>query len=324
MKKYNHLTQKQRYTISVCLKEKMSMTQIARMIGVNKSTVSREVRRNSNSSGRYTCRDAEMFARMNAERSHRPRKMTEEFKEEITGLLRRKWSPETIVGHYRRHGRECVSAEWIYHLVRQDKAEGGVLYRSLPHSLKYRRRPVSGAIPIRNRVSIDERPAIVSLRQRFGDWELDTIVGPGGKGAIVTIVERISKKMLMAYCPHGKNARKMARLVVALLRPYKDFVHTITTDNGTEFAEHEYIARKLHRKVYFAHPYTSWEKGLIENTNKLIRQYIPKDTVLSSLSLDYISFVQNEINARPRKLLNFDTPKNKFLLLLHNCVALDS
>ena len=324
MKQYNHLTQKQRYTISVCLKEKMSIAQIARMIGVDKSTVSREIRRNSNSSGRYTCRDVEMFARMNAGRSHRPRKMTEELKDEITELLRKKWSPETIVGHYRRHGRECVSAEWIYHLVRQDKAAGGVLYRSLPHCLKHRRRPVSSTIPIRNRVSIDERPAVVSLRQRFGDWELDTIVGPGGKGAIVTLVERISKKMLMAYCPHGKNARKMALLIVALLRPYKDFVHTITTDNGTEFAEHEYIASKLHCRVYFAHPYSSWEKGLIENTNKLVRQYIPKDTVLSSLSIDYISFVQNEINNRPRKLLNFDTPKNKFLLLLHNCVALGS
>lgn len=322
MKKYNHLTQRQRYTISVCLKEKISITQIARLIGVDKSTVSREIRRNSNSSGHYASRDAEMFARMSAERSHQPRKMTEELREEITGMLQRKWSPETIVGYMKRRGRECVSAEWIYHLVRKDKAEGGDLYKSLPHRLKHRRRPVGGTVPIKNRVSIDERPDIVSLRNRFGDWEMDTIVGPCGKGVIVTLVERITKKMLMAYCPHGKNAKALARLVVALLMPYRDFVHTITTDNGTEFAEHEYIARKLGCRVYFAHPYSSWEKGLIENTNKLIRQYIPKSTVLSSLSTDYITCVQTEINLRPRKLLDFDTPKNKFLLYLHNRVAL--
>ena len=322
MKKYNHLTHEQRYTISVCLKENKSKSEIARLIGVSKSTVCREIKRNSNSNGRYALNDAEMFARMSSARSHRPRKMTDEMKSEIIKLLRRKWSPETIVGHMKRHGRECVSAEWIYHLVRQDKADGGVLYKNLPHSLKHRRRPVNNPIPIRNRVSIDQRPEIVSRRQRFGDWEMDTIVGPCGKGVIVTLVERLSRKMLMAYCPKGKNAKALARVVVALLRPYEFFVHTITTDNGTEFAEHEYIARKLHCYVYFAHPYSSWEKGLIENTNKLIRQFIPKNTILSSLSAEYISFVQAEINLRPRKLLDFDTPKFKFMLYLHNRVAL--
>ena len=199
---------------------------------------------------------------------------------------------------------------------------GGGLYKNLPHSLKHRRRPVNNPIPIRNRVSIEQRPEIVSRRQRFGDWEMDTIVGPCGKGVIVTLVERLSRKMLMAYCPRGKNAKALARIVVSLLRPYEFFVHTITTDNGTEFAEHEYIATKLHCHVYFAHPYSSWEKGLIENTNKLIRQFIPKNTILSSLSAEYISFVQAEINLRPRKLLDFDTPKYKFMLYLHNRVAL--
>lgn len=322
MREYNHLTQEQRYTISVCLKEKISKSQTARMIGVNVSTVSREISRNSNSSGHYTCKDAEMFARMRSERSHRPRKMTEGLKKEITSLIRRKWSPETIAGYFKKQGRECVSAEWIYHLVREDKAEGGVLYRSLPHRLKHRRRPEGGTMPIKNRVSIEQRPAVVSLRQRFGDWEMDTIVGPGCKGVIVTLVERLTRKMLMASCPHGKNARDMARIVVSLLRPYKDFVHTITTDNGSEFAEHEYIARKLGCSVFFAHPYCSWEKGLIENTNKLIRQFIPKTAQLSSLSPVFISFVQAEINLRPRKLLDFDTPKNKFLIFLHDPLVL--
>ena len=317
MKRYNHLTREQRYTISVCLKENKSRSEIARLIGVSKSTVSREIKRNSNSVGRYVLKDAEMFARMNSERSHAPRKMTKELRSEIIRLLERKWSPETISGYLKSQGRDCVSAEWIYHLVRQDKAEGGVLYKSLPHSLRHRRRPVSSPIPIKNRVSIDERPDIVSQKARFGDWEMDTIVGPGGKGVIVTLVERLTKKMIMSYCPKGKNAKALARIVVALLLPYRDHVHTITTDNGSEFADHLYIAKRLRCRVYFAHPYSSWEKGLIENTNKLIRQFIPKGTVLSSLSGDFISHVQSEINLRPRKLLNFDSPKNKFLLYLH-------
>jgi IS30 family transposase len=173
-------------------------------------------------------------------------------------------------------------------------------------------------------VSIDERPAVVDAKARFGDWEMDTIVGKDGKGAIVTLVERTTKKMLMAKSPKGKNAKAIARLVVQMLRPFEHHVLSITTDNGTEFAEHKYIAKKLHTKVYFAHPYSSWEKGLIENTNKLVRQYIPNGTDFSSLSDNYILFVQTELNLRPRKLLNFSSPKQKFFLSLHNGVALGS
>lgn len=254
----------------------------------------------------------------------RPRKLSKADWQEIEQCLKRHWSPETIAGVRKRDGKTCVSIEWIYHIVRRDKARGGTLYTYLPHHLKHRRRPVSARIPIRDRVSIDERPAVVDAKARFGDWEMDTIVGKDGKGAIVTLVERTTKKMLMAKSPKGKNAKAIARLVVQMLRPFEHHVLSITTDNGTEFAEHKYIAKKLHTKVYFAHPYSSWEKGLIENTNKLVRQYIPNGTDFSSLSDDYILHVQTEINLRPRKLLNFYSPKQKFLLSLHNSVALGS
>ena len=173
-------------------------------------------------------------------------------------------------------------------------------------------------------MSIDERPAVVDAKARFGDWEMDTIVGKDGKGAIVTLVERITKKMLMAKSPKGKNAKAVAKPVVQMLRPFERHVLSITTDNGTEFADHKYIAKMLHAKIFFAHPYSSWEKGPIENTNKLIRQYIPKDTDFSSLSDDFILSVQTELNLRPRKLLNFSTPKQEFLLSLHHGVALRS
>ena len=165
---------------------------------------------------------------------------------------------------------------------------------------------------------------MVDAKARFGDWEMDTIIGKDGKGAIVTLVERTTKKLIMAKSPKGKNAKAVARLVVQMLRPFEQHVHSITTDNGTEFAEHKYMARMLHTKVFFAHPYSSWEKGLIENTNKLIRQYSPNGTDFHTVSNDYIRFVQNELNLRPRKLLNFDSPKSKFLLSLHLGVALRS
>lgn len=322
MKKYNHLTREQRYTISVCLQKKMSLTKIANLINVSKSTVSREVKRNSNMYRHYVAIDAQQFSEMRKTIPRRPRKLSKEDWQDIEQCLKRHWSPETIAGVRKREGKTCVSIEWIYHIIRQDKDRGGTLYTYLPHHLKHRRRPVSSRIPIKDRVSIDERPAVVDAKARFGDWEMDTIVGKNGKGAIVTLVERTTKKLIMAKSPKGKNAKAVAKLVVQLLRPFEHHVLSITTDNGTEFAEHKLIAKKLHTKVYFAHPYSSWEKGLVENTNKLIRQYIPKDTDFSSLSDDYILFVQTELNLRPRKLLNFFSPKQKFLLSLHNGVAL--
>ena len=322
MKKYNHLTREQRYTISVCLQKKMSLTKIANLINVSKSTVSREVKRNSNMYRHYVAIDAQQFSEMRKTIPRRPRKLSKEDWQDIEQCLKRHWSPETIAGVRKREGKTCVSIEWIYHIIRQDKDRGGTLYTYLPHHLKHRRRPVSSRIPIKDRVSIDERPAVVDAKARFGDWEMDTIVGKNGKGAIVTLVERTTKKLIMAKSPKGKNAKAVAKLVVQLLRPFEHHVLSITTDNGTEFAEHKLIAKKLHTKVYFAHPYSSWGKGLVENTNKLIRQYIPKDTDFSSLSDDYILFVQTELNLRPRKLLNFFSPKQKFLLSLHNGVAL--
>lgn len=324
MKKYNHLTKEQRYTISVCLKKKMSLTDIAKLIGVSKSTVSREIKRNSNMYRHYVATDAQQFSERRKSVPRRPRKLSREDWREIERCIKMHWSPETIAGVRKRDGKPYVSIEWLYHIIRQDKEHGGNLYTYLPHRLKHRRRPVSSRIPIKDRVSIEERPDVVDAKARFGDWEMDTIIGKDGKGAIVTLVERTTKKLLMAKSPKGKNAKAVAKLVVQMLRPFERHVLSITTDNGTEFAEHKYIAKKLHTKVYFAHPYSSWEKGLIENTNKLVRQYIPNGTDFHTLSDDFILHVQSELNLRPRKLLNFFSPKQKFLLSLHNCVALRS
>lgn len=318
-----HITQVQRYEIAAYLRAGFSQAEIARLLNKSRSVICREINRNKNSRGHYSGSDAEMFSRMRKEKKRSPRKLTRLMREEIVGMIRElHCSPECVCGYFRRLGKPCVSHEWIYNLIRRDKAGGGDLYRCLPHSLKHRRRPVNKPMPIADRVSIDERPAVVEDRCRFGDWEMDTIVGKAGKGVIVTLVERTSKKLLMARSPKGKDSKSVARLVVQLLMPFSKHVLSITTDNGSEFADHKYIAKKLHTSVYFAHPYSSWEKGLIENTNKLIRQFIPKDTDFSSLSDDYILHVQTLINRRPRKLLNFFSPKQIFLLSLHNSVAL--
>ena len=313
----------QRYEIAAYLRAGFSQAEIARLLNKSRSVICREINRNKNSRGHYSGGDAEMFCRMRKEKKRSPRKLTDQMRDEIVGMIRElRCSPECVCGYFRRLGKPCVSHEWIYSLIRRDKAEGGDLYRHLPHSLKHRRRPVGAHIPIKDRVSIDERPAVVDAKTRFGDWEMDTIIGKDGKGAIVTLVERTSKKLIMAKSPKGKNAKAIAKLVVQMLRPFEKHVLSITTDNGTEFAEHKYIAKMLHTKVYFTHPYSSWEKGLVENTNKLIRQYIHKDTDFSSLSDDFIIHVQSLINRRPRKLLNFFSPKQIFFLSLHNCVAL--
>lgn len=318
-----HITQVQRYEIAAYLRAGFSQAEIARLLNKSRSVICREINRNKNSRGHYSGGDAEMFSRMRKEKKRSPRKLTRLMRDEIVGMIRElHCSPECVCGYFRRLGKPCVSHEWIYALIRKDKADGGDLYRYLPHSLKHRRRPVNKPMPIADRVSIEERPAAVDERCRFGDWEMDTIVGKAGKGVIVTLVERTSKKLLMARSPKGKDSKTVARLVVQLLMPFSNHVLSITTDNGSEFADHKYIAKKLHTSVYFAHPYSSWEKGLIENTNKLIRQFIPKGTAFSSLSDDYILHVQTLINRRPRKLLNFFSPKQIFLLSLHNGVAL--
>ena len=182
MKRYNHLTKEQRYTISVCLRKKMSLSAIAKLIDVSKSTVSREIKKNSNMYRHYVAIEAQQFSEMRKKIPRRPRKLSKEDWQDIEQCLKRHWSPETIVGVRKREGKTCVSIEWLYHIIRRDKERGGTLYTYLPHHLKHRKKPVSSRIPIKDRVSIDERPAVVDSKSRFGDWEMDTIVGKDGKG----------------------------------------------------------------------------------------------------------------------------------------------
>ena len=317
MKKKNQLTREQRYQISALRQAGHSQKEIAGIIGKDKSVISRELKRNSGKHGYYPALAQEM-ADERKERLRRPRKFTDVVRKRVLhDLCEEQYSPEQIVGLARREGREMVSHTRIYQFIREDKESGGKLYLHLRHKLKHRKRPVVGRCAIKGRVSIEERPAIVDARSRFGDWEIDTIVGKDNKGAIVTLTERKTGYLLMEKLPQGKNAKALAETVIRMLMPFKKWVHTITSDNGTEFAEHKMIAKRLDAQFFFCHPYSSWERGLNEYTNGLVRQYTPKGKPFEMYDDLYIKNVQYKINKRPREKLDFDCPKNLFFALLH-------
>ncbi|KAA6335557.1 hypothetical protein EZS27_016235 [termite gut metagenome] len=267
-----------------------------------------------------------MYVDERKERFRGNRRFTESIKRKIIKeLTGEQWSPEQIVGKARKEGQPMVSHERIYQFIRDDKASGGVLYKNLRHRLKHRKRAVGGKkVIIPDKVSIEQRPEIVNQKQRFGDWEIDTIVGKENKGAILTATERKTGFLLMKKLPKGKHAKALAKELVFLLLPYKDHVHSITSDNGTEFYEHKWIAQKLDTDYFFAHPYSSWERGLNEYTNKLIRQYVPKKQTITNYNDDRIKNIQLKINRRPRKKLNFEEPVRVFYKMLNKKVAFNT
>jgi len=312
------ITHEQRYQIEAYLKSGKSKDFISSQLAINRSNIYREVKRNSQKRGIYRASYAQMLCDERKERLKRKRSFDQAKENLIKGYIEKEqWSPEQIVGYCKKNGVDMVSHERIYQYIRQDKELGGSLYKHLRHRLKHRKRPVGGKhIPIRNRISIDDRPKVIDNKERFGDWEIDTIIGKERKGAIVTIVERTTSFLMMRKLPQGKNAESLADNVIDMLKPYKNIVHSITSDNGTEFAEHMKISKELEIGFFFAHPYASWERGLNEYTNKLIRQYIPKKSEFENLDDKYIAEIQYKINRRPRKKLEFNSPKNQFFNLV--------
>ncbi len=226
-------------------------------------------------------------------------------------LKREQWSPEQISGYLARNGVR-ISHETIYAIIRKDKyIERGSLYKHCRHQLKHRRRPVGKRTMIPDRVSIHQRPPEADGK-RFGDFEMDTIVGGNNQGAILTIVERSTNMLFMKKLKFGKDAEELAKAAIQLLSPYKGNIKTVTTDNGCEFYAHKAIAKGLDSTVYFADPYSSWQKGAIENANGLIRQYIPKSSPIKKLNDTDIDAIMNKINNRPRKKMDFSTPFEMF------------
>jgi IS30 family transposase len=226
-------------------------------------------------------------------------------------LIEIDWSPEQVSNVLKNCGVP-VSHEWTYQYIHDDKRNKGTLYRHLRQGKKrYRKGQRTKAEVIKNKVSIDERPAIVETKKRFGDWEIDTVLGKNGTGSIVTLLERKTRFYLIKKVD-SKSAKDVTQATIELLMPFKDHVHTITADNGREFAYHAEIAEALNTKVYFAHPYSSWERGANENSNGLLRQYVPKGTDLRDVTEERIHFAMRRINYCPKKCLGFKQPAMVF------------
>jgi len=271
-----HITIEQRYQIEAYLKLNLSKDFIAKELGLDRSTIFREFNRNKQKRGSYSANTAQKCYIDRKDRFEFNRSFTEECEKYVIEKITMDWSPKQIVGYCKKNGIPMVSHERIYQYIRQEKKNGGTLFHHCRHKLKNRKRPVGKHYPIANRTSIDERPEDVSLKNRFGDWEMDTIIGAHQQGAILTLTERKTNFIFIKKLEFGKNSKALRCQVIDTLRPYKNHVHTITTDNGPEFADHLQMTKSINAIVYFAHPYCSWEKGSIEHANKLIRQYVKK------------------------------------------------
>jgi IS30 family transposase len=298
---------------------KHSMTEIAEVVGVHKSTVSRELRRNRGKR-RYRPQQAHRFSM--ARRCNTRHRIIPETWALIDTLIRCDWSPQQISGRLPIEHGIRVSREHIYQHILEDKRAGGGLYRHLRCHKKRRKRYGScdrrGKIP--NKIGIEERPAAINDRLRIGDWEVDTLLGTGRKSVLVTLTERRSRMALVGNAA-GRNARSVTDTIIDLLSPFADRVHSLTSDNGTEFARHQEIARWLNLDFYFAHPYSAWERGTNENMNGLVRQYFPKHRDLTTVTDTELNRVMQKLNSRPRKCLDFKTPLEVFF---NQSVALGS
>ena len=313
MGQYTQLTQEQRYQIYAFMKAHFSKTNIASEIGVHKSTVSREMKRNRGKKG-YRPKQAHCMSVERRTKAHKFVKLTPPVIARINECIRQDFSPEQVSGFLSRMHYLRISHETIYQYILNDKIKGGTLYRHLRLSHKKRKKRYGSHDrrgQIQGRVSIDERPAIVDARERIGDWEIDTIIGKKHKRALLSLVERKSKFTLIRKLPK-KRADLVAEAAIDLLNPYKEKVCTITADNGKEFAHHDSIKEQLHTAVYFAHPYHAWERGLCENTNGLIRQYFPKGLHFDLITDNQVQMVMNRLNNRPRKTLGYKTPNEVF------------
>jgi IS30 family transposase len=319
----SHLTKEQRYIIALLYKRGVSKTEIAIEIGVHKCTISREIKRNSSKTGTYNALTATVFALERKERFGINRKFTKAIEHRVRSYITNdQWSPEQIAGYCQNNDIEMVSIERIYQFVRDDKAKGGIIYKDLRHKLKHRKRPVGeDKSKIKDKISIELRSEKANNREEFGHFEMDLVIGKEHKGAILTLTERVSRFFMCAYLPQGKSAINVAKKVNEILLPYKNHVLSITTDNGLEFAEHKIISKKLNATIYFTHPYSSWEKGQIENMNKLLRQYIPKKQIINADNTLNLKDIQQKINNRPRKNLNFEKPVTIFYNFINQKVA---
>jgi transposase, IS30 family len=308
---HKQLTYEQRCQIYVLKETEKSQTDIAKILGCNQATISRELKRNRGDRG-YRHKQAQEKSEQRRRISHTPHVLTPDTIRLVEKLLtEEQWSPDQIGSWLLIEEGIQISHETIYRHIWDDKRNGGTLHTHLRRrGKKYQHRGANGKTSrgqIKNRRSIDERPADVEEKIEVGHWEIDTVIGKDHSGAVVTLVERATKYFLCARVMR-RTAEAVTAATIALLKPFKSLVKSITADNGKEFAEHEKIANKLGCDFYFAHPYHSWERGLNENTNGLLRQYFPKNTDFKRVADADVQTAMVKLNRRPRKTLGYATP----------------
>lgn len=310
---YKQLTEYERYQIYTMKKLHYSQKDIADFLGRSPSTISRELSRNHGLRGYRPVQAQQLSDRRRCE-AHKAIKMTEDVIGWVETLIRQDLSPQQVVDYLKRNRGLSLHHETIYQWIYADKVMGGDLYMHLrvaskPYRKRYGHYDRRGKI--KNRVSIDDRPDLVDRRNRIGDWEGDTVMGKGRKSALLTMVERKTLYTIIVRLT-GKHADLLAKAAVRKMRHIKKQVKTITFDNGHEFSDHETIAKGLDADIYFAHPYASWERGINENTNGLIRQYFPKGTDFNQVTDEQIKHVMNRLNNRPRKTRGCRSPNELF------------
>lgn len=310
-----HLTIEQRYEIAALRSQGFSMTKIGEKLSRNKSVISRELARNSDQRNKfYKAGLAHSKANSRQKEKAKKKNFTEEIKILVISLLEEDFSPEQIVGHCRIKNLKCVSVERIYQFIWQDKKAGGKYYKHLrTKGKRYARR---GALKgsrgiIKDRVGIEHRPLIVEEKHRIGDMEVDLVIGKDHKGALLTINDRATGVLKMAKIS-SKSAHEVADKIIELLIDWSPILHTITSDNGKEFANHKSVAETLKIAYFFANPYCSWERGGNENLNGLVRQYFPKKYNFDLITEEEVLRVTNKLNNRPRKRFGYKSPNEIF------------
>ena len=310
---YTHLTQDERYQIQALHHAGHSSSDIAHQLNRSRSTICRELQRNGTNQTYEACA-AQQLALKRQLLCRNALTIAPERWVTIAVYLRLGLSPQQVAGRLELEGATRISPETIYQYVYQDKANGGDLVDLLRCQKARRKRYGSGRQRrgvLKNRVGIEQRPCVVDSRERLGDWEGDTVIGRGHSGVLVTLVERMSR-FTLACCLPNREAAPVGAAIIEMLRAHKAKCHTITFDNGKEFADHAFMAMCLEAQVYFARPYHSWERGTNENTNGLLRQYFPKKMSFADLIQIDVSDAAYKLNHRPRKCLGYRTPHEVF------------
>ena len=317
MPSYQHVCDEERFYIWQARREGKTQQRIAEALGRHPSTICRELKRNTYAQCHmytyYWARQIVKHRKFLANRQ-KARKLTQAIAPVIQHLIRQYLSPEQVSGYLKQHHAIRLSHETIYRFIYSDATRKAQLKPFLRQGGKSRRKRYgSGARAscIPNRVLITERPQEVEKKIRLGDWECDTVIGKDRKSVLVTVVDRAS---LYTVCSRvlSRSAQVVSQAILRLLRPFKARVKTLTFDNGSEFVKHEVLAHALEARTYFAHPYASWERGINENTNGLLRQFFPKPTDFRKVSWQQVKAAVDNLNNRPRKTRGYRTPNQLF------------